>query len=132
MHKKAYILATLIMVLTTGGFAQEGRVAQSLKPEEFKAKLETVADAVLLDVRTQQEVDAGVIPNAKHIDFNGSEFPRVIGELDREKTYFVYCASGGRSGQAAALMADMGFKKVYNLEGGLNAWKKKKYPIKKP
>ncbi|MFZ6013302.1 MAG: rhodanese-like domain-containing protein [Bacteroidota bacterium] len=129
-------LTTLMigLIITSAGDAaaqNEKAIVHKLKASEFKSKLETTRDAVLLDVRMADEVAEGLIPNAMTIDFSAEDFPRSIEALDKEKTYFVYCASGGQSNQTALLMADMGFKKVYCLVGGISAWKEKKYPIKK-
>lgn len=79
--------------------------------------------AILLDVRTPGEVQQGYIAGAeKFINFSAGNFESEILKLDKNKTYIVYCASGRRSAQAANLMATKGFKKVYNLEGGINSW----------
>jgi phage shock protein E len=81
-------------------------------------------DVVVLDVRTDREFRGGRINNAKHINFYDSDFDRQVSRLDREKTYVVYCAVGGRSASAAAKMSKLGFKSVYNLEGGIKGWEK--------
>jgi phage shock protein E len=79
-------------------------------------------EPVFLDVRTAQERAAGFIPESKHVDFYGEGFLDEVRALDTEKTYVVYCRSGGRSGQAVRLMETLGFAHVYNMEGGLLAW----------
>lgn len=80
-------------------------------------------DAVILDVRTQEEVDEGKIPNAIHIDiYKGQGFIYEVDALDKTKNYYVYCRSGGRSAQACAIMNELGFKSTYNLMGGFSQW----------
>ncbi len=79
-------------------------------------------DIVLLDVRTPEETAEGMIEGAVEIDFYGDNFEAEVLKLDREKTYVVYCKSGGRSANAAEMMAKAGFKNVHNLEGGYTAW----------
>ena len=76
-------------------------------------------------MRTPEEVSQGIIKGAIKIDFKGADFDQQISALDKEKTYFVYCASGGRSGKTANLLKDKGFTKVYSLDGGFTAWKEK-------
>jgi rhodanese-related sulfurtransferase len=94
-----------------------------LTQQEWITKLEADNNAVILDVRTPEEVAEGIIPNAKHIDiFKGQGFIDEIQQLDKTKSYFVYCKVGGRSGQACAVMNQLGFNKTYNLLGGFSEW----------
>lgn len=90
---------------------------------EWQEQLQNDKEAIILDVRTLLEVGAGYIPNAIHIDiYKGQEFVDEIMKLDKSKSYYVYCKSGGRSGQACAFMNQAGFNKAYNLIGGLMQW----------
>ena len=59
-------------------------------------------------------------------------FETNLAKLDKEKPVAVYCKVGGRSGQAMAKMQELGFKEVYNLKGGMDAWKSAKKPTVKP
>ena len=94
-----------------------------LTQQEWITKLEADNNAVVLDVRTPEEVAQGIIPNAKHIDiFKGQGFIDEVQQLDKTKTYFVYCKAGARSGQACAVMNQLGFNQTYNLLGGFGQW----------
>ncbi|MDO1501316.1 rhodanese-like domain-containing protein [Winogradskyella maritima] len=94
-----------------------------LSQQEWTKQLNEAHDAVIIDVRTADEVVEGMIPEALHIDiFKGQGFVDEINELDKTKSYFVYCKSGGRSGQACAVMSQLGFEKAYNLVGGFTEW----------
>ena len=94
-----------------------------LSQEEWTKKLEADTNAVVLDVRTQDEVDQGIIPNAIHIDiFKGQGFIDEVEKLDKSKNYYVYCRSGNRSGQACAIMNQLDIENAYNLEGGFSEW----------
>jgi thioredoxin 1 len=104
---------------------EEARVL--LTPQEFQDKF--TPDASILDVRTPEEFTSGNLPNSMNIDFKNSEFEANILLLDKEKTYLVYCASGVRSGQAVDFMKKEGFKNVFALDGGLNAWKQANMPM---
>lgn len=95
---------------------------KNIRAEEFKNIKAKNPEAVILDVRTAGEVKDGKIPGASLLNLMDRQFSEKIDKLDKEKTYLVYCRSGNRSGQACAIMADKGFKKVYNLEGGINYW----------
>ncbi len=94
---------------------------EDLNGKAFKETFESTPDAVLLDVRTAMEYNSGNIPGARNLDIMGYEFEDELGKLDKNKTYFVYCRSGNRSGQACAIMSELGIK-AYNLAGGISAW----------
>jgi len=79
-------------------------------------------NSVVLDVRTPEELNDGAVPGHKMINFFDPSFQQKVAKLDKSKTYLVYCRSGNRSGNACKAMGDMGFEKLYNLEGGISAW----------
>lgn len=94
-----------------------------LTQTEWREKLENDTNAAIIDVRTEQEIEEGYIPNALHIDiYQGQEFLNKIQELDKSKNYYIYCKSGGRSAQACAIMNQLGFDHAYNLLGGFSEW----------
>ncbi|MFC0606014.1 rhodanese-like domain-containing protein [Winogradskyella pulchriflava] len=94
-----------------------------LSQEEWAKKVAEDNNSVVLDVRTQEEVELGMIPNALHIDiYKGQGFIDEVEELDKTKNYYVYCRSGARSGQACSVMSQLGFKNAFNLVGGFNEW----------
>lgn len=94
-----------------------------LSQEDWVQKLASTQDAVILDVRTREEIEEGFIPNALHLDiYMAQEFMDGLNKLDKTKTYFVYCRSGNRSGQACAIMNSVGIENAYNLLGGFNEW----------
>lgn len=78
------------------------------------------SNTVILDVRTQAEYDAGHIPGAVLMDINSRNFKSNIAQLDRNKTYLVYCRTGNRSSMATRIMTtELGFKNVKNMVGGI-------------
>ena len=96
----------------------------NLSQEDWKTQLELDTNAVILDVRTDVEVAEGIIPNAIQINiYEGQGFIYKLEELDKSKNYYVYCRSGNRSGQACAIMNQLGFENAYNLVGGILEWK---------
>lgn len=85
---------------------------------------------VLIDLRTNDELaKKGFIKDAKQIDYFSKDAEGIIKKLDRKKTYLIYCAGGGRSGECAELMKENGFSHVINLEKGFDDWKKKGFEI---
>ena len=94
-----------------------------LNQETWTKQLKSDNKAVVLDVRTDGEVAEGIIPNAIHIDiYKGQGFIDEVEQLDKSKSYYVYCRSGGRSAQACSVMNQLGFKEAYNLLGGFSEW----------
>lgn len=93
---------------------------EDITPAKAQAMLKE-GKAVFIDVREQYEYDAGHIPGITLIPLGtlGEKLPT----LDKTKTYVIVCRSGNRSGQAARLMLANGFKTVYNMSGGMNAWR---------
>ncbi|MFB6307417.1 MAG: rhodanese-like domain-containing protein, partial [Flavobacteriales bacterium] len=106
-------------------------ISKTLTPQKFKKKYEN-SNGILIDVRTQKEVDKGKIKikgrhpyHPLHIDFHSNNFKKKLLDIDKEIPVFVYCASGGRSGKTMEFLNENGYKKVYDLKGGIRAWKEK-------
>ncbi len=94
-----------------------------LTQAEWSEQLKNDDNAVIVDVRTEAEVDEGYIPNMKHMDiFNAGQFMETAKEMDTTKNYYIYCRSGGRSGQACAILNSLGFNDTFNLMGGFMEW----------
>lgn len=85
-------------------------------------------DGIVLDVRTPQEFEKGHLDRAQNMDYNAKDFEESFSKLDKSKTIFIYCLSGGRSAGAAKLMRKAGFKTVYELNGGLLSWRAANLP----
>jgi rhodanese-related sulfurtransferase len=79
-------------------------------------------DIIVIDVRTPEEFAEGYIEGADMIDFYADTFADDIAALGPDSTYLLYCRSGNRSGQTAALMQQLGFENVYDMEGGVVAY----------
>ncbi|MEX1241004.1 MAG: rhodanese-like domain-containing protein [Cyclobacteriaceae bacterium] len=95
-----------------------------LASAEFEKELKNNREAVLLDVRTKGEYQSGKIPGAVNIDLMSPDFHSRVACLDKNKSYFVYCRSGNRSGQACSVLASKGLR-PNNLAGGINSWRGK-------
>jgi len=80
-------------------------------------------DFVIIDVRTPEEFGGEHIEQATNIDFYSETFRDTLNALDKNKTYLIYCQVGGRSSSALDIMAELNFKEVYNILGGINQWK---------
>ncbi|MFC7337696.1 rhodanese-like domain-containing protein [Haloferula chungangensis] len=99
--------------------------AETKKVEVEEAEKLVTDKAQVLDVRTQEEWDEGHLDGAVRVDFNEKNFgEKVLKTLDPKKPVLIYCNSGGRSGRATEAMDKLGFKVIYDLDGGIKAWKK--------
>lgn len=98
-------------------------IMKNISSAEWRSLLSQDNNAVVLDVRTPGECAQGILPNAKQLNvMDPMGFDKGLKNLDKSKNYYVYCRSGGRSGQACALMAREGFGTLYNLAGGIMSW----------
>ncbi len=88
-----------------------------ISSEEFRQKLET-NPGMVIDVRTREEYDDGhlKITDAQYNWLSG-ELHDAVDEMEKDQTYYLYCRSGNRSGQAARMMKERGFENVYNVGG---------------
>lgn len=79
---------------------------------------------VLIDIRTPQEFDHGHLQNAINIDFYDDNFLQHFeNQVDKDKTSYMYCKSGGRCFRAIELLENYGFKNIIHLEGGYDQLK---------
>jgi rhodanese-related sulfurtransferase len=76
----------------------------------------------LVDVRTQEEYQVNHLKNAQNICVTSDDFKKKVATLDKQKPVYVYCKKGGRSARAASILKEMGFTKVYDLQGGITSW----------
>ena len=79
-------------------------------------------DAVLVDVRTEDEYNSGYIENSLNIDYFSNDFSLNADKLDKSTPIILYCRSGKRSSMSANKISKLGFKEIYNLEGGILEW----------
>ncbi len=128
-------LFTLIFVLTTNSCTSNSKdssnIIESIKPTAFAEKLSSTSNSYLLDVRTPEEFASGFLKNALNIDWNNENFDTEVSKLDKENPVFIYCLSGGRSNQAANKLKELGFKTIYELEGGILQWRNAGLPEEK-
>ena len=122
-----YLMSFLFSV---GLFACTAQNKTALNADEFEKALQTKQPIQVLDVRTPGEFFSGHIKNALQADWNDrQEFERRVAFVDKDKPVYIYCLAGGRSAKAAAKMRSDGFKNVYELQGGINAWKAGNKPL---
>lgn len=130
-HITSLLLLAVVMVSCSNGQnkTDDGSFAKTVNVEEFATHLD---GAQVLDVRTPAEWSEGIMEGATMANFYDKDFAEQVSKLDKEKPVAVYCKVGGRSGQAMTKMKEMGFKEIYNLNGGMDAWKGSGKPTVKP
>jgi thioredoxin 1 len=101
---------------------------KNIPPSDFEVAL-AQKNAQIIDVRTPQEYTEKHIDGAKNININDEHFESQMSNLDKSKPVYIYCLAGSRSRKAAEWAATNGFKEIYNLEGGINAWLGEKKPV---
>lgn len=116
----------LVWVLLVACAGSQGQAV--LAPKEFQKKLGETKNAFLLDVRTPEEVANGKIEGASNVVFD-DQFTSKISLIPKQPI-FIYCAGGVRSAKAAKILRGNGYTQVFELEGGLNAWKEAKLPVR--
>lgn len=124
MKKLIAVLFASTLTLTSCGSSS----ATNLGASDFQAKTQETG-VVVLDVRTAGEFAMGHIENAININVEGMTFNSDIAQLDKTKTYAVYCHSGRRSGIAVDAMAEAGFTSLFNLDGGIQVWQSAGLPL---
>ena len=96
---------------------------KSISTKELKVLLEKET-IQLFDIRTPKEIKQGFIETAQFVNFYDANFyTKITEKIDKKTPVYLYCRSGGRSGNASKILHEKGFK-VFNVIGGFNQWKK--------
>ncbi len=98
----------------------------TLDAQEFATKSKA---GTVLDVRTADEVAQGKIEGALEIDFYSPDFIDQVSQISKDQEIYLYCAVGARSEEAARLLIQQGYTKVYHLQGGIQGWAQQGLPI---
>jgi rhodanese-related sulfurtransferase len=96
---------------------------KDLLADDFQDGFSNNSNSIILDVRTPEEYNDGHLPNALNINIMDPDFQEKIEALDKTKSYYVYCRSGGRSSTACRFMQSADFAETFNLLGGITAWR---------
>ncbi len=85
------------------------------------------SEVFILDVRTQEEYDAGHIKGSMLIPLQVID--KRLNEIPKDRKILVYCRTGHRSAQASEILVNNGFTQVYNMKGGIVEWIKEGYEV---
>lgn len=120
---KSKILFSLALIFTL--FFANAQTATKIKTVEvpaFAKEIKTNKKPQILDVRTPSEFAEGHIDNAVNVDWQGEDFVKNAEKFNKNKPIYVYCRSGKRSLKASEKLEELGFKNIYNLDGGYLKW----------
>ncbi len=136
--RKKVLITVLSLLLVVGAYAQIKKanyfvekalkVIKQVTPKQAKEMIDK-GGVIVLDVRTTREYKKGTIPGALHISRGLLEFKVTKAITDPNQKIIVFCAKGGRGALATKTLMEMGYKNVYNLKGGIKAWKAAGYPV---
>ena len=129
---KKIITITITMALIFANNSVFAQKISSFDAQKFRFAISEDKKPQIVDVRTKAEFDAEHIKGAINIDINQVDFQKqIVKKLKKDRIVYVYCTKGMRSLRAAEILSNLDFIRIYNLEGGLEAWKKQGFPIKK-
>lgn len=140
MRKRNALFLSLFLVLSAiSGCIQieeesSAQIFEKITAEEAKRLIEERKEDpnfIVIDIRTPEEYAQGHLPGAVNLNFYSESFREDLNRLERDKVYLIYCRSGHRSGVAVPLMKELGFKEVYELEGGILEWISKGYSLER-
>ena len=130
---RALLLLSLALVLgACASPATDAALATGVRvvsPGDAEQLLASDPAPVLIDVRTPEEFAAGHLAGAELVDFNAPDFREQISDYARDASYVIYCRSGNRSAGARAVMTELGFTDVADIDGGIVAWTQAGLPV---
>lgn len=128
--KKSFFLIAVFLLSCTTTSERNNNVVENVSAKQAQSIMEDT-NIVVLDVRTAKEYSDGHIKNAVNIDVKSENFVSEMQKLDKDTTYVMHCKSGGRSAIALEKVKDLGFKKIYHMNGGMLEWAEHNLPIQK-
>ncbi len=127
----APVILALVMFLAACGSSSMPAGYSEISTAQALERISADNEILILDVRTPNEFAAGHLPRAVNIDMNLQNFDRLMYNMDKEKTYLLYCRTGRRSGIALEIMMKQEFKSVLHMKDGIRQWTKEGLPLEK-
>ena len=112
----------VILLLIISSCVSNQEKFQLLEYKEYKKNIQN-KNTQLIDVRTPQEYELGHISGSVNIDFYDEKlFDKFFNKVEKSVPIYIYCRSGNRSKKSSEKLKDLGFLKIYDLEGGYKNW----------
>lgn len=127
-HLKGYALFFIWAVTMTAACKQSGKV-RDMDANSFSEQLKKDSNALVIDVRTAEEFEQGHLKGAINYNVEAGDFEQKISSLDTSKALYVYCLAGKRSAKAASILDEKGYRRIYNLSGGIKQWEEQGLPL---
>lgn len=115
-------IITFVAVVIFYSCQANGQNYNRVDVEQFESSIKEQTIPQILDVRTPGEYSVGHLEGANLVNIQDQDFKTQVSKFDKTRPVHVYCAVGGRSRQASKILEELGFSKIYDLEGGINAW----------
>ncbi len=116
------VLLSIFLFLTSCKNETSAQEITVISPQEVYDAVFKADQIQLVDVRTKEEYGEGHLQKAQNICVTDEDFEQNVAKLDKEQPVYVYCRSGKRSAKAAQILKEMGFKEIYDMEGGFMNW----------
>jgi rhodanese-related sulfurtransferase len=129
---RALIASVMLGAVVVAGCSSSTAAMETVSPDTAATIIAEDSNEVILDIRTPEEYDQGIIEGAINIDFYEPTFAADLDALDKDAHYVVYCRSDNRSGQAMSTFADLGFTNVTEIDGGIANWYEAGLPVVLP
>jgi len=129
--KKFSLIITLVLIFNLVSFSQNSQkdiFFKDCSPTQFKMGLDTAHDYILIDLRSVKQYRRSRIKGALFAR-DASDLFNVVKKTDKNKPIFIYCDEGDESLTASALLMRRGYKKIYNLKEGVDAWYNEGYKL---
>ncbi len=137
MKFRIILLSVIIMAIFSGCVSDTKPTGKTqytdISVQQGKEMIDR-GEVFILDVRTQEEYASGHINGSTLLavqDLPKQELVEKLKEIPRDRKILVYCRSGRRSAQASGILAENGFARVYNMQGGITDWMNAGYEVKK-
>ncbi len=136
IRKSAWVALSLLLLMGTLSLfsrGQENQVKDVSALEAYALIQENIdnPDFIIIDVRTPEEYKEGHLKGAVNINMLLETFKEDIAKLDRNKTYLIYCRSGGRSSMAVSIIQKLEFAHIYHMVNGIIEWNAEGLPVEK-
>lgn len=127
------LLALMMAISVFAAACSSGNATQTIELVSPGKAAEVIAEnpdgLVVLDIRTPEEFNEARLADAIMVDYYAADFADQIDRLDKNVPYVLYCRTGNRTADAAALMEELGFSEVYEIDGGIVNWYEQGYPV---
>ncbi|MGB5418083.1 rhodanese-like domain-containing protein [Algibacter sp.] len=122
------LVASVLFSLMVSCQSSDNKNGVRISPEIFNDSISN-NETQIIDVRTPKEFKLYHIEGAENINYYSEKFADSVRLLNPKKAVFLYCRSGKRSSESVTVFKELGFKNIYDLEGGIINWTKEGYKV---